>query len=276
MSSTDEIVLGEGVAIESGAASVVMRAGSGAIDFIVYYGALWIAMQGLMNSGALDSMTDLMFRTVVIVILVVVLIVAPAVVETLTRGLSVGRLAVGLRIVRDDGGPISVRYAFGRALVGFFEVYLTFGIMAVVASFLSSKGKRIGDMLVGTYSMRTRGGRTSLAPVAMPFGMAEWASAADISRLPDGLALTARLFLSRVRELSPEARYRLGTQIAQSIEPFVAPHPPHGTHPEVFIAAVLASRRDREYAAAMRAERIASREYDRLSKLPFGIADADN
>ncbi len=275
MALNDDIVLGEGVAIDSGAASVVMRTGSGAIDAIIMYAVFLFGIIPLMNQ-LMPSLNQAQGTAVTITTVVGWFIIVPAIVETLTRGLSVGRLAVGLRIVRDDGGPVSARYAFGRALLGFFEVYASLGTIAFATSFMSAKGKRIGDMLVGTYAMRTRGGRSSLPAVTMPFGMAEWAAVADVRRLPDGLALTARLFIARAKDLSPDVRFRLGGELAARIAPFVAPAPPPGTHPETLIAAVLATRRDREYASGLAAGRVNAAEFERLSRLPFGMSDAEN
>lgn len=274
MSMDQEIVLGEGVAIDSGAASVLMRAGSGAIDYLVMVIGLWVGLDVL--GGLLAGANQAINVASITAFFVIWTVLVPALVETLTRGLSLGRLAVGLRIVRDDGGPTSARYALGRALVGVFEVFATGGLIAVGASFMSERGKRLGDMMVGTYAMRTRGGRSSLPPITMPFGLAEWSAHADVRRLPDGLALTARLFLARAHGLSYDARYRLGSHIAGQMNEFVAPSPPHGTHPETFIAAVLAIRRDREYAVGVRAGRRNAEEYARLSALPYGIQDIDN
>src|SRR5690606_18020878 len=200
----------------------------------------------------------------------------PATVETLTRGLSVGRLVVGLRIVRDDTGPVTAPHAFARALLGVLQIFLMSGTVAVTASMLSERGKRLGDMFVGTYAMRTRGGRTTLPPVPMPYSLAEWASTADISRLPDGLALTARLFLGRAAAMDPATRARLGSQIGAQILQHVAPPPPPGTHPETVTAAVLAARRDREYAVALREHAADAQEMARASRLPFGMEDIDN
>ncbi len=274
MSVNEEIVLGEGVAIDSAAGSVVMRAGSGVIDAIIMYGGFWVGVSLL--QPLLSSVNEALVRAIIVAFVVAWFAGIPALVETLTRGLSVGRLALGLRIVRDDGGPVSARYAFGRALVGLFEVYLSLGLVAVIASFLSARGKRIGDMLVGTYAMRTRGGRTAMPAVVMPFGMTEWAEHSDVRRLPDGLALTARMFLGRAHQMSHDARYRFGTQIADQLREYVAPPPPDGTHPETFIAAVLATRRDREYASGVATQRYNAAEFERLSALPYGIPDSDN
>ena len=56
--------------------------------------------------------------TVSILLVVAVTVGVPTVVETLTRGRTLGKLALGLRVVRDDGGPITARHALTRALVG--------------------------------------------------------------------------------------------------------------------------------------------------------------
>lgn len=277
MTIQDEILIGEGVRLSSGSAPVTVRIGSGILD------ALITGVTAYVLISALDALLVTLFWTnfalyqaMVILLLVVLFIIVPATIETLTRGQSVGRLVVGTRIVRDDGGPISFRHAFIRALIGVIEIYLSGGSIAVTAAIFSSKGKRVGDYLAGTYALRTRGGTKALPPVRMPPGLKDWADKADIRRLPDGLALTARLFLGRVSSLRPQARYRLGTLIADEMGSLVAPPPPEGTHPETFIAAVLASRRDREYEFLVRQEERNMAESDLLRRLPHGVPDVPN
>ena len=197
-----------------------------------------------------------------------VLVFVPMTVETLTRGLSLGRLAVGLRVVRDDGGPVPLRHAFIRALTGVVEIYMTAGMLAVGVSLLSSRGKRIGDYLAGTYSMRTRGGGKALMPLAMPAHLAQWANTADIARLPDSLALTGRLFLGRAASMRPQSRDRIGRQLVSEMAPYVRPLPPPDTHPEYFIAATLTARRDREYQLEVARLRRADVEQARVGALP--------
>lgn len=274
MSSVDEIILGEGVAIDSGAAPVTLRIGSGLIDLLVY-GAAFVGLL-YFTAPLVARSNEALAAAIVVALVVLAFVVVPASVETLTRGLSAGRLAVGLRIVRDDSGPVTARHAFGRALVGFLEIFATLGLVAVAASMVSERGKRLGDMLVGTYAMRTRGGRTMLPPVVMPYSLAEWASTADISRLPDGLALTARLFLARTATMEPATRARLGSVIGARVLEHVAPPPPPGTHPETVTAAVLATRRDREYAVALRESAADAEETARAARLPYGMEDVDN
>ncbi len=270
----DEILTGEGVLLEAGAAPVTYRIASGSIDVFATLIVVWLTSTLV---GALAGALNTAARTAVVIVYIVsLLVLAPAIIETLTRGRSLGRVALGLRIVRDDGGPVSFRHAITRSIVGLLEVWFSLGMIAVTTSLLSARGKRLGDMLAGTYALRTRGTMKPLPPVLMPPALAEWSRTADMSRLPDGLALYARLFLGRAAAMHPAARARLGTRYAERLGEHVAPPPPYGTHPEAYIAAVLATRRDREYATALRQASRAMTQGDLLRRLPHGVPDVDN
>ncbi|WP_084100940.1 RDD family protein [Demequina sp. NBRC 110051] len=271
----DEILIGEGVALSTGAAPVTMRMLSGAIDVLVYGGTALASFLAIANTLG-PYLNGALWRAVVIGAIVVTLVLLPTLVETLTRGLSPGRLALGLRVVRDDSGPIAFRHAFIRAFVGLAEVYLSFGMIAITTSMLSARGKRLGDMLAGTYAMRVRGGAKALPPLAMPPHLEAWASAADIRRLPDGLALTSRMFLARAAALRPDSRARLGNDLGERVFAHVSPPPPEGTHPEYAIAAVLVERGRREYAIEMDRQRRGALEERRVGALPYGVIDVDN
>lgn len=274
MSDSDEILIGEGVALESGAAPVTLRMLSGLIDVAMAIALLIFSFSMLDAVG--PSLSGAWDAAATITVLVTVIVVIPMTVETLTRGKSLGRLAAGLRVVREDGGPVTLRHAFIRALVGVLEIYLTAGALAVTVSMLSARGKRIGDYLAGTYAMRTRGGGHKLVPLSMPAHLRPWVTSADIARLPDSLALTGRLFLGRATQMRPDARERIGNQIAAQVGRYVAPPPPPGTHPEYFLMAVLTARRDREYELELARLRRADAEAGRVGVLPFGVVDVDN
>jgi uncharacterized RDD family membrane protein YckC len=270
----DEILIGEGVRLESGAAPLPFRLASWLLDAAA---TLIVAVPAGNAMGVLlDTVNEAAARAIGITFFVAVFVIAPAIVETLSRGRSLGRLALGLRIVRDDGGPVSLRQALTRSVVGVLELWLTLGLLAGTVSLLSARGKRIGDYLAGTYALRTRGTQKPLPPILMPPALAEWSRTADMTRLPDGLALNARLFLGRAAALHPASRERLGTRFAARIDEHVAPRPPAGTHPETYIAAVLATRRDREYAIALRQASRAMSQGELLRRLPHGVQDVEN
>src|SRR5690349_4112208 len=103
---------------------------SGAIDVVVAV-ALLIGGVGVLGttlgnaSGAVAGIVSILWSSLVLLLL-------PAAVETFTRGRTLGKLALGLRVVRDDGGPITARHAIVRSLVGFVEVYVLLGTPALV------------------------------------------------------------------------------------------------------------------------------------------------
>lgn len=267
----DEILLGEGVAIDARPASFATRLLGGALDLLIQATLAVLLLLLLIPLGVrLDDAAGAALGTVY---MVVVLVAVPATVETLWRGRSVGKLAAGIRVVRDDGGPIRFRHALIRALMGIFETYLTFGVVALLTSMVHPKGKRLGDILAGTYAVRVRGGERALPPIVMPPELAPWVRTTDIRRLPDGLALRARQLLGRANTLHPGSRVRLGMELAAEMESYVAPGPPVGTHPERFIAAVLAERRDREYRRSIEEARRASTEAALLHRLPYSVPD---
>ena len=270
---TDQgILTGEGVLLETRPAAFASRMLGGLIDAAAYVAGTLLV---LMVVGVLGGGSDYSAAIFSVLTLVVVLVVAPVTIETLTRGRSLGKLAMGMRIVRDDGGPITVRHALVRALVGVVELWGTSGVVAIIASAVHPRGKRLGDMLAGTYSARVRGRRTPVVTVAMPPYLHAWADSADIARLPDGLALAVRQFLGRARTLHPASRVELGTRLTAQVQAYVRPLPPAGVHPEDFLAAVVAERRSRELAAEYRRQARATADAALLTRLPHAIPDPD-
>jgi uncharacterized RDD family membrane protein YckC len=254
MSST-EVVTGEAVLLDVRAATFASRAISGAIDLVVAALSLFATL--LVAAGLADSLDGAAASALLLVVFLAVAIGLPVVVETLTRGRTLGKLTMGLRVVRDDGGPIRLRHALVRALVGFVEIWLLAGVPALVCSLLSARSQRLGDLAAGTYVVRERAARQAAQMATMPPHLAGWAANADIGRLPDGLGLSVRQFLSRAGGMHLPAREAMARQLAQAVSGYVAPAPPSTTQPEDLLAAVLAERRRRDL------ERLAREEHAR-------------
>jgi hypothetical protein len=174
--------------------------------------------------------------------------VYPVAFETLLRGRTPGKAAMGLRVVRDDGGPIGFRHALVRGLAGAFleRPGLTVFVAGIVTSLLNGRGKRLGDLLAGTVVLQervpVRGGRVAVMPPAL----AGWAAGLDLSGLTDELALQVRQFVARSAELTPAARDQLGARMVGAVTASVQPPPPPGTPGWAVLSAVLAERRRRE------------------------------
>lgn len=253
----DEVVTGEAVLLEVRPATFASRAVSGAIDLAA---ALTLLLLSFLVTWRLDlSLDEAGAAALTLVVFVAVAIGVPALVETLTRGRTLGKLAMGLRAVRDDGGPIRLRHAVVRALVGFVEVWLLWGVPALLASLLSERSKRLGDLAAGTYVVRDRTGTPATSMPQVWPALQPWARHADIGRLPDGLALSIRQFLTRAPGMHPQARAELAAHLASAIGPYVAPAAPAGTHPELLLEAVLAERRRRDVERLAREQQLRRR-----------------
>lgn len=278
MSSTDpsfdeqrELLTGEAVALELRATSVVLRMAGGIIDYLVYSIAtgllVWLSLSAAAAVGVPDELTT----AITIGCIVLGLVLLPAGVETVAQGKSLGRLTLGDRIVRDDGGAIAFRHAVIRAFVGVFEIVFTFGGLAVVVAMLNTRAKRLGDLLAGTYSQYERVGAVSAPVYGVPVELTEWASTADVARLPDPLARRIAQFLRQAAGHLPATRERIARDLATEAALFVSPVP--GGDPELFLAAVAALRRGRE-ATALQLERARLDELrPTLAALPHGFPD---
>lgn len=240
------IVTGEAVALELRTASFVSRGAAAAVDLtvqgLVLYGLVLLVVLG---SGVAD---DAVLAGLLLVVVVGVIVGYPVLVETLTRGRSLGKLALGLRVVRDDGGPESFRQALVRALVGFGEIWLTYGVVALITSMASRRDKRVGDHLAGTLVIRVRVPAAAAPLPQVPPALAGWAAALELAGLPDALALDVRTFLARATQLLPDRRRALGESLAAAVAARVQPPPPGPVPAELYLATVLAERTRRELA----------------------------
>ncbi len=248
--TTDDLVTGEAVALDLPPAGLGSRIASCAIDVTVTILLLFALVIGLVIAALNTS--DALIELAMLASIILAFLVFPTTIETLTHGRSLGKLAFGLRTVRDDAGPISFQHSFVRALIGVVEIYIFFGGPAFFCALVSSRGKRIGDYAAGTYVVRERVKLQLGAPVPMPPQLAGWAASADLAALPTGLAIAVRQFLGRLPQIDPAARAAIGGRLATAVSEYVAPPPPPGTPPEAFLAAVAAARRERDAARLAR------------------------
>ncbi len=241
---TDGFVTSEAVQVDLPTAPLPVRMLSGLIDLLVValllLGAIWLGL------GSVQDLDSALIQATVIVLLVAVFVGVPVAQETLMRGRTLGKLALGLRTVRDDTGPIGFRHALIRALLAVVEIWMTLGGLAVLVSATNERAKRLGDFAAGTFVVRERVRLRLPAPPVMPERLAGWAMGADIGVLPDGLAIACRQLLSRGSTLTPYDWARTGHELCGDLLRYVAPPPPPDAPAAAVIAAVLAERRRRD------------------------------
>jgi uncharacterized RDD family membrane protein YckC len=253
------LVSGEGVRLALSPAGVGSRVIAAALDAAIQALALLVLI--LVDAAIASGADSAAVGAVVIVEAVLVLAGYPIVAEWLSRGRTVGKAALGLRVVRDDGGPIGFRQALVRGLAGLIlekpgllAPLTTIAGMLTISS--SAREKRIGDMMAGTVVLNERSAPQALAalPPWVPVPLQSWVLSLDLHRLDDRLALSARQFVARAHAMTLPAQAALGEDLRQRVLAVTAPPPPPGTPTPALLVSVLAERRRRAEAAAAPAQ----------------------
>lgn len=264
MFTQDEVLTGEAVALDVQPLGFFLRALGALIDVLVALAVMVLlglaALWAVSHNVLPQSMTGIL----TIVVIVLGTVVLPATVETAAHGRSLGKLAVGGRIVRADGGASGLRQALIRAAIGVFEIWMTVGAVAALTGAFTPRAQRLGDLVAGTASERTRIPKLPAGIPPVPAELAQWQHVADVGRMPDRLARRCAQFVRQAPAMVPAARIRQAQQLAAEVAPFVSPVPP--VDPETLVRGVVAVRRDRELRALLL-------QNERLAVLTSGVSD---
>ncbi|MFE6893471.1 RDD family protein [Streptomyces sp. NPDC057694] len=265
-----DLVTGEAVALELRPAKLPSRALAVLIDLAAAFAVYIVVTMAIVAGTA--SLDDAASAAVAVATFLLVLVGIPIAVETLSRGRSLGKLACGLRVVRDDGGPIRFRHALVRGAVGVVEILMTFGVVACIASLVSARGRRIGDVVAGTLVVRERvpTGQAAFVPAPPPWLVGRFAQL-DLSAVPEGLWLAVRQYLTRMGQLDPQVGQGMAGRLAADVAAHTGAPVPMDVPPAAFLAAVVHERQSRE---AQRAFGAAQHGRGPVYPAPAGYAPA--
>ena len=135
--------------------------------------------------------------------------------ETLTRGKTLGKMAIGLRVVSDDGGAERFRQALVRALTGAIEIWTIVGAPDRARSCPWCRPGGSGSATCSRAPTSSRSGPRA-APGCRPRSPSSRRRCSagprwpQISRLSDQNAEAASSYLRRLYELRPAASDDLG------------------------------------------------------------------
>jgi uncharacterized RDD family membrane protein YckC len=279
-SGADRLVSGEAVEFDIRIARLGSRTLALMIDILMQIGLtilLYIVLGvGLGLAGGFADVA--LFVAGTVVVSATVLVGYPAGLETLTHGRTVGKLVMGLRVVRDDGGPIRFRHALTRALVrvalewpGLLLPPVTW-VASLWTMLVNPQGKRLGDLAAGTIVIHERTPASWGWVPAMPVTLAGWATALDLTGLDNDLALAVRHYLARNREIREPARSRLGYSLASEVAACTTPPPPPGTPGWAYLAAILAERNRRAVRRLAQARAATATVWPELAREVHGTA----
>lgn len=216
------------------------------IDLVVVWTAYLLLSIGLALATA--SLDEAAVMAVSIASFLLILVGAPIAVETLSHGRSLGKMACGLRVVRDDGGPIRFRHALVRGAMGVVEVLASFGVIACIASLVSARGRRIGDVFAGTLVVRERvpAARGLVVPPPPPPWLVGRFAEVDLSGVPEDLWLAIRQYLIRMWQLDPAVSWSMARQLAGDLATRTGAPSPDDVPPAAYLAAVVNERQARD------------------------------
>ncbi|MFF8565141.1 RDD family protein [Streptomyces albidoflavus] len=238
-------VTGEAVALELRPAKLLSRGAAVLIDLVVTWMVFLLVMVGvLVATGSLDEAA---VAAVSVAVFLLVPVGGPIAVETLSHGRSLGKWACGLRVVREDGGPIRFRHALVRGAMAVVEILMTVGVLACVASLVSERGRRVGDVFAGTLVVRERIPVARVPELAAPEPwLAEQVNGLELSSVPDSLWLAVRQYLGRAPQLDAQVAGAMAGRLAEELAVRTGVPVPDGVPAGSYLAAVAYERRERE------------------------------
>lgn len=240
---------GEAVRLDLPAAGLASRLVSLAIDLLVQLIALvgLLIVVGFATSGLDDAATAAIGLTAILT----VILGMPVAIETATKGKTLGKKAMGLRVVRDDGGPVKFRHSFARGLfMVLIDLWTTAGAVGLITSLANERGKRVGDFFGGTLVVRDRFATSIPQPppqMTLSTDLTVWAAGLDLSRVSGDLVVSAAGYASRRHDLDPQVRTITANSLASAMAQQLAVPPPLPDDSEMFLAVVVqeVSRRGR-------------------------------
>jgi uncharacterized RDD family membrane protein YckC len=167
--------------------------------------------------------------------------------ELWRSGRTVGKQLNGLRVLRDDGGPVSFTASAIRNIVRLVDVFVLLGVPAIVSVLVTARNQRLGDLAASTIVVRERVGdrppkETAFSAVTRPQLPVDvhpelW----DVAALSRDEIVAARAFLDRRLVLTWDGRRRLGQLLAGSMRGKV-PVDTTQLDDETFLVAVVEAR----------------------------------
>jgi uncharacterized RDD family membrane protein YckC len=242
------VVTPEAVLLELDTASVASRSVSALIDVAVMAGTLLAVSLLVALVDGTTAVPGWMSISVLLFTVFLVLFGYPAAAETFWRGRTVGKMALGLRVVTSEGAPIRFRHAAIRSMLGIVDFWLPpGGAVALLAVLGTARDQRLGDLVAGTIVLRERqaGARATALWFLVPAGLESYAASIDTTPMTPAQYQLVRSFLLRTGELTTAARWAHGVELSRLLGRHLGHLPPPGLPPEAFLtcAAAMYQRR---------------------------------
>jgi len=238
------VVTPEAVLLEFDTAGVGSRVVAEILDLLLQITALVaVTMVASLAATGGVQLGETAAIVVGLVMTFLILVGYPIAMETLWNGRTLGKAAMGLRVVTSEGGPIRFRHAAIRGIFGLIEIWVFLGSIAIVSIIFSRRDQRLGDLVGGTIVLRERSATSPGVAVSFPTppGYEAYVGSLDVTHLSARQYSLIRSFLMRVLQLSWPARTRLAVRLANPTAVLLRHTPPPQVNPELFLVCVAAA-----------------------------------
>ncbi|GEM_PF-6835550 len=193
------VVTPEGVFLAFEPAGLASRTLSKSLDLLVQFGILMTVFTVMGVAATNLPSTDTVMVVLAIILIALVVLVYPVILERFNRGRTVGQMAVGLRVVRVDGGPVNLGGSVARAALLLVDLFISFGGVGGLAIALTRRHQRLGDMVAGTMVIREKTGTIHQSPVpaVIPPQFASLAESLPLERIDASDLALAREVMGR-------------------------------------------------------------------------------
>lgn len=163
-----------------------------------------------------------------------------AVFEIIWRGQTPGKRMMHIRVIKDDGRPLSVTETIGRNLLRIADQLPALYAIGITSMMLTARSQRLGDLVVSALVVREqalaelRPTWESTAPAVPVAGMRPLSN--------DELILIDK-FLSRRHELPGNVRARMAAEILERLRVAVPGIPENSLSPEALLERLAYERR---------------------------------
>jgi uncharacterized RDD family membrane protein YckC len=202
---------------------------------IIIYGSLWLT-----SIAGLEALVAGASKWVLALIIIAAFVVWSSyfiVFEWLWSGQTPGKRWLKLRVIREDGRPITLWESAIRNLLRIFDMMpLPFYSVGLISVFASTRDQRIGDLFAGSVVVRERAAEapsfdevfaSPVSDTAMRRTFKPVQFAADISVLTESEIEVVEAFLRRRFDMPDRARqwtaWRVATPILYKIKPSYDP-----------------------------------------------------
>jgi uncharacterized RDD family membrane protein YckC len=237
------IVTPEAVVLEFETAGIGSRLIAGVLDLLIQGVLLFSVFFGLGFAAEIGLRVGGVAVAGIYVMVFLITFGYPAAFETLWRGRTPGKAALGLRVVTVEGAPIRFRHAALRSIMLLVDWYVTQGVVAVISMLVTRRNQRVGDLVAGTIVLRERSATRAERPVQFlpPPGLEAYTATLSTGGIGHEEYGSIRSYLLRTPSLPATVRADIANQLAHPLLQRLRTTPPAGVGPETFLVCVAAA-----------------------------------